>query len=43
MKPNNGYSYALTGSFISGDDGEKWIVPFSWMTVYGPPPDMSMF
>lgn len=28
---------------VHGGDGEKWIVPFSWMTVYGPPPDMSMF
>ncbi|KAH9656465.1 proteasome assembly chaperone 2 [Citrus sinensis] len=27
---------------LRGDDGEKWIVPFSWMTVYGPPPDMSI-
>ncbi|XP_031281522.1 proteasome assembly chaperone 2 [Pistacia vera] len=26
-----------------GDNGEKWIIPFSWMTVYGPPPDMSIF
>jgi proteasome assembly chaperone 2 len=26
-----------------GDEGGKWIVPFSWQTVYGPPPDMSIF
>ncbi|XP_057456342.1 uncharacterized protein LOC130747421 [Lotus japonicus] len=27
----------------SGIEGNKWRVPLSWMTVYGPPPDMSMF
>ncbi|KAG5548033.1 hypothetical protein RHGRI_013660 [Rhododendron griersonianum] len=26
-----------------GNAGGKWIVPFSWQTVYGPPPDMSLF
>ncbi|CAI0406758.1 unnamed protein product [Linum tenue] len=33
LKPDN---------FIGGDDG-KWCIPFSWKTVYGPPPDLSMF
>ncbi|KAJ4716427.1 Proteasome assembly chaperone 2 [Melia azedarach] len=26
-----------------GEEGERWIIPFSWKTVYGPPPDMSIF
>lgn len=26
-----------------GNASGKWIVPFSWQTVYGPPPDMSLF
>lgn len=29
--------------FCLGNDGGKWVIPFSWKTVYGPPPDMSMF
>ncbi|PSS26073.1 Proteasome assembly chaperone like [Actinidia chinensis var. chinensis] len=28
---------------FGGNEGGKWIVPFSWQTVYGPPPDMSLF
>ncbi|XP_012573204.1 uncharacterized protein [Cicer arietinum] len=27
----------------SGIEGGKWQVPLSWMTVYGPPPDVSIF
>ncbi|KAK7264347.1 hypothetical protein RJT34_31954 [Clitoria ternatea] len=27
----------------SGIEGGKWRVPLSWMTVYGPPPDLSIF
>ncbi|KAG9440814.1 hypothetical protein H6P81_020979 [Aristolochia fimbriata] len=26
-----------------GDKGEGWVVPLSWMSVYGPPPDTSLF
>ncbi|KAK3195601.1 hypothetical protein Dsin_026911 [Dipteronia sinensis] len=33
LKPDN---------FQGGED-EKWVIPFSWQTVYGPPPDMSIF
>lgn len=29
--------------FSSGNEGGKWTVPFSWQSVYGPPPDMSIF
>ncbi|CAN0927722.1 Proteasome assembly chaperone 2 [Linum grandiflorum] len=29
-------------NFLAGDD-TKWRIPFSWNTVYGPPPDFSMF
>ncbi|KAF3435646.1 hypothetical protein FNV43_RR22737 [Rhamnella rubrinervis] len=25
------------------DDGGKWVIPCSWKTVYGPPPDVSIF
>ncbi|GFY95661.1 clast3-like protein [Actinidia rufa] len=28
---------------FEGNEGGKWIVPFSWQTVYGPPPDTSLF
>ncbi|KAH7575146.1 hypothetical protein ACOSP7_005442 [Xanthoceras sorbifolium] len=28
---------------FQGDEGDKWIIPFSWKTVYGPPPDTSIF
>ncbi|KAK1560357.1 hypothetical protein Q3G72_025658 [Acer saccharum] len=28
---------------FQGGEGEKWVIPFSWQTVYGPPPDMSIF
>ncbi|KAB1207207.1 Proteasome assembly chaperone 2 [Morella rubra] len=31
----------LSPSNFHGD--EKWVVPFSWKTVYGPPPDTSIF
>ncbi|XP_038889004.1 proteasome assembly chaperone 2 [Benincasa hispida] len=27
----------------SGGEGIKWIVPYSWKSVYGPPPDLSIF
>lgn len=27
----------------SGDEVDNWVIPFSWKTVYGPPPDMSLF
>ncbi|KAL5562542.1 hypothetical protein UlMin_032289 [Ulmus minor] len=33
LSPNNFY----------GNDGGKWVIPFSWKTVYGPPPDVSIF
>ncbi|KAK4340294.1 hypothetical protein RND71_041756 [Anisodus tanguticus] len=26
-----------------GNEGGSWTVPFSWKSVYGPPPDMSLF
>ncbi|WCJ33826.1 Proteasome assembly chaperone 2 [Euphorbia peplus] len=26
-----------------GDENSKWVIPYSWKTVYGPPPDMSIF
>lgn len=28
---------------ISGNGSGGWVIPFSWQTVYGPPPDMSIF
>lgn len=28
---------------VLGSEGNNWLVPFSWKTVYGPPPDLSMF
>ncbi|KAF2305861.1 hypothetical protein GH714_008484 [Hevea brasiliensis] len=33
----------LSPDNFHGDEGVKWLTPFSWKTVYGPPPDMSMF
>lgn len=27
----------------TGGEGIKWVVPFSWKSVYGPPPDLSIF
>ncbi|KAK4258704.1 hypothetical protein QN277_005125 [Acacia crassicarpa] len=27
----------------NGSGADKWRVPLSWMTVYGPPPDLSIF
>ncbi|KAG2705547.1 hypothetical protein I3760_05G059800 [Carya illinoinensis] len=33
----------LSPSNFHGNEGGKWLVPFSWNTVYGPPPDMSIF
>ncbi|KAL2334388.1 hypothetical protein Fmac_015601 [Flemingia macrophylla] len=27
----------------TGIEGDKWRVPLSWMSVYGPPPDLSIF
>ncbi|XP_071717482.1 uncharacterized protein [Rutidosis leptorrhynchoides] len=29
-------------TFKGNGDG-KWVIPFSWQSVYGPPPDMSLF
>ncbi|KAH0459467.1 hypothetical protein IEQ34_012281 [Dendrobium chrysotoxum] len=26
-----------------GNEPEGWVIPLSWKTVYGPPPDMSLF
>ncbi|GAA0141204.1 chaperone [Lithospermum erythrorhizon] len=26
-----------------GDEANKWVIPLSWQSVYGPPPDMSIF
>lgn len=26
-----------------GNEGGGWVIPFSWQSVYGPPPDMSLF
>ncbi|KAJ1701673.1 hypothetical protein LUZ63_001452 [Rhynchospora breviuscula] len=26
-----------------GNEGGGWMIPFSWKSVYGPPPDMSLF
>ncbi|GLT96972.1 hypothetical protein SLE2022_145610 [Rubroshorea leprosula] len=26
-----------------GDESGNWLIPFSWKTVYGPPPDLSIF
>ena len=26
-----------------GNEGNGWLIPYSWKTVYGPPPDMSIF
>lgn len=28
---------------FKGNEGGKWVIPFSWQSVYGPPPDMSLF
>ncbi|XP_074338037.1 uncharacterized protein LOC141675226 [Apium graveolens] len=33
----------LRNSNIQGNEGGKWTIPFSWQSVYGPPPDMSLF
>lgn len=33
----------LSPENFHGDEGSKWLIPFSWKTVYGPPPDMSIF
>ncbi|KAM7470724.1 hypothetical protein LguiA_008907 [Lonicera macranthoides] len=33
----------LSPNNFQGDEGGKWTVPFSWQSVYGPPPDMSIF
>lgn len=30
-------------SNLHGNEGSGWIIPLSWKTVYGPPPDLSMF
>lgn len=28
---------------FKGNEGGRWVIPFSWQSVYGPPPDMSLF
>lgn len=33
----------LSPSNFLGNEGDKWVIPFSWKTMYGPPPDMSIF
>lgn len=33
LRPNNS----------QGNEGGSWTVPLSWKSVYGPPPDMSLF
>ncbi|XP_076949112.1 uncharacterized protein LOC143621636 [Bidens hawaiensis] len=33
----------LTPATFQGNEGGKWVIPFSWQSVYGPPPDMSLF
>lgn len=33
----------LSPQNFHGDQGGNWAIPFSWKTVYGPPPDMSLF
>ncbi|KMZ56520.1 Proteasome assembly chaperone [Zostera marina] len=34
---------SLNPSEFSGSDNGGWLVPFSWSSVYGPPPDMTLF
>lgn len=34
---------ALSSDNFQGNEGCKWIIPFSWQSVYGPPPDLSLF
>jgi proteasome assembly chaperone 2 len=34
---------SLNPTNFKGSEGGKWRVPFSWQSVYGPPPDMSIF
>ncbi|KAJ7945996.1 Proteasome assembly chaperone 2 [Quillaja saponaria] len=34
---------SLSPSNFLGSGGGKWLVPFSWKTLYGPPPDLSIF
>ncbi|PWA41703.1 clast3-related protein [Artemisia annua] len=33
----------LSPDTFKGNEGGKWVIPFSWQSVYGPPPDMSLF
>ncbi|KAL4279540.1 hypothetical protein GQ457_03G000370 [Hibiscus cannabinus] len=33
----------LNPSTFPGNRDGGWVIPFSWQTVYGPPPDMSIF
>uniref|UniRef100_A0A0A9DW53 Uncharacterized protein n=1 Tax=Arundo donax TaxID=35708 RepID=A0A0A9DW53_ARUDO len=28
---------------LTGNGSNGWIIPLSWKSVYGPPPDMSIF
>ncbi|MFQ6630391.1 hypothetical protein Gotur_007366 [Gossypium turneri] len=44
-----GICYSIANTYlqflfsISGNGSGGWVIPFSWHTVYGPPPDMSIF
>ncbi|XP_030944798.1 proteasome assembly chaperone 2-like [Quercus lobata] len=33
----------LSPSNFHGNEGNGWLIPYSWKSVYGPPPDMSIF
>ncbi|XP_062092511.1 uncharacterized protein LOC133798285 isoform X1 [Humulus lupulus] len=33
----------LSPNNLNNNNDNKWLVPFSWRTLYGPPPDMSIF
>lgn len=33
----------LSPDTFKGIEGGRWVIPFSWQSVYGPPPDMSLF
>ncbi|CAA0826445.1 clast3-related [Striga hermonthica] len=33
----------LSNKEFEGDGADKWIMPFSWQSVYGPPADMTLF
>ncbi|EEF43333.1 proteasome assembly chaperone 2 [Ricinus communis] len=33
----------ISAGHFHGEENVKWLIPYSWKTVYGPPPDMSIF